>query len=180
MISYDRGMMDLENLTARVDISPWRAWGAIFAISALCVILLTRGLFGDATLPAQILSAACIMGSVLIIIAILRRRNSSLYLTQRGIEDPDGRIICAAENIASVDRGAFAVRPSNGFVVRLKEPQKFDWQPGLWWRYGTRMGIGGLTSGPQSRAMSGILALRLGQTRDASDLVALRSQFKSD
>jgi hypothetical protein len=60
-----------------------------------------------------------------------------------------------------VERGAFAFKPSNGFLVRLDKPLGRGWAPGLWWRLGRLLGVGGVTSASQSKAMAEILSLEL-------------------
>ena len=37
------------------------------------------------------------------------------------------------------------------------------WQPGLWWRLGNRIGVGGMTPGSQAKAMAEIIAIKLAQ-----------------
>ena len=64
-------------------------------------------------------------------------------------------------NIASVDRGAFAFKPSNGFTVRLKSPAPRAWLPGLWWRLGRRVGVGGATPGKAARDMADVITILL-------------------
>ena len=49
------------------------------------------------------------------------------------------------KNIARVERGLFAFKPSNGFLILLNNPMSRAWHPGLWWRFGRRIGIGGVT-----------------------------------
>jgi hypothetical protein len=73
----------------------------------------------------------------------LRVSNNTLYLTREGLFDSQNRVICSLYNMAEVDRGVLAFRPSNGFLVRLHEPESNAWAPGLYWRLGRRLGIGG-------------------------------------
>ena len=56
--------------------------------------------------------------------------------------------------MVSVDRGAFAFQPSNGFLIRLRAGAERTWQPGMWWRIGTCVGVGGMTPGPQTKFMA--------------------------
>jgi len=71
-------------------------------------------------------------------------------------------------DIERVDRGVFAFKPSNGFLVRTREPSARAWRPGLWWRFGRRIGVGGVTSANQTKAMSEILAAMLAERDYAS------------
>ena len=65
------------------------------------------------------------------------------------------------DEIDRVERGAFAFKPSNGFLVHLKKPGHRAWQPGLWWRMGRKLGIGGVTPAGQAKFMADMIALRL-------------------
>jgi hypothetical protein len=56
--------------------------------------------------------------------------------------------------MVSVARGALAFKPSNGFPVTLRARGPFVWEPGLWWRIGRRVGVGGVTPGTPARFMA--------------------------
>lgn len=87
-------------------------------------------------------------------------------LTEIELRCTDGTVIARVEDIESIDSGFFAFKPSNGFLVKTKTPAGRTWRPGLWWRVGRRIGIGGVTPGSHSKAMSQILAA----------MIAMRSQ----
>lgn len=87
----------------------------------------------------------------------------SVELTRDGLRCSDGEVIATLDQIASVDRGVFAFKPSNGFIVRLRQRAPGRWRPGLWWRLGARVGIGGVTPGAQSKVMADILAALLAE-----------------
>lgn len=90
----------------------------------------------------------------------------SLYLTREHLADSDGRVLARIEDVVSVSRGAFAMKPSNGFMMKLKNPAPRAWQPGLWWRLGRRVAVGGVTPGAQARPMADIITVMIAQ-RDA-------------
>lgn len=99
------------------------------------------------------------------------RRNGEGELTLRaeGLFAEDGTLIAPTEQFVKVDRGAFAVKPSNGFTLILKDKQPRGWAPGLWWRLGRRVGVGGIASAGATKFMAEQIALRLEmQTRDAA------------
>lgn len=85
----------------------------------------------------------------------------AVELTREGLRTSDGELIAGMEEIVSVDRSMFVFKPSNGFIVRLKKGAPRRWQPGLWWRLGARVGIGGVTPGSQSKMMADMLAVML-------------------
>ncbi|WP_425099745.1 hypothetical protein [Tropicibacter sp. S64] len=89
-----------------------------------------------------------------------------LVLTEEGLFEENGTVLARFDNIAKVDRSPFAMKPSNGFLVLLKEPMPRAWRPGLWWRTGKRLAIGGVTSGGVTKPVADIMTLRLVQRDD--------------
>ncbi len=87
----------------------------------------------------------------------------SVELTPAGLRSSDGEVIATLDRIEGVDRGMFAFKPSNGFLLRLTEPAGARWQPGLWWRLGRRVGIGGVTPASQAKLMADLLAAMLAE-----------------
>lgn len=105
--------------------------------------------------------------AVLVLAEKLRRATLlTIELTADEIRDSSGRVLARVDNIKSVDRGVFAFKPSNGFMLILKSGTGSAWAPGLWWRVGRMVGIGGVTRDVQSKIMSelliGLLAKRDG------------------
>ncbi len=84
-----------------------------------------------------------------------------IILTEDELIDTEGVVLARIDQIEKVDRGAFAMKPSNGFIIFLKEPQPRAWHPGLWWRLGKRVAIGGVTSGGQTKPVADIITLKL-------------------
>lgn len=80
-----------------------------------------------------------------------------LELTKEELRDTDGRVLCRVDDIRSVTSGALAFKPSNGFVIRLKSSHRMAWAPGLWWRLGRMVGVGGMTSGAEAKYMAEVL-----------------------
>ena len=91
----------------------------------------------------------------------------TLVLERDGLRQEDGEIVAPMDLIASVDRGVFAFKPSNGFVLHLRRPMELAWSPGMWWRLGRRVGVGGVASGAGAKAMADTLAMFLAD-RDGS------------
>lgn len=87
-----------------------------------------------------------------------RATADSIELTRTELRTGTGRVLVSVDNVERVERGAFAFKPSNGFLVRLKAPQGRGWAPGLWWQRGRLLGVGGVISGGQTRAMADILS----------------------
>lgn len=86
---------------------------------------------------------------------------AEIWLTREGLEDSTGRRLCRWDEMEGIDRGVFAFKPSNGFLVRLRAPATRAWAPGLWWRFGRQVGVGGTTSGLKARAMADYITILL-------------------
>jgi len=86
-----------------------------------------------------------------------------LELTPDGLRSSDGRVIAAMDDVVAVDRGVFAFKPSNGFMVRLSRKGPFAWEPGLWWRIGRRVGVGGVTHRTPAKVMAEMIEMRIAQ-----------------
>lgn len=83
-----------------------------------------------------------------------RATAARLELTRAVLRDSSGETLVRLSEIRNLDRGMFAFKPSNGFILRLKTPHKGAWRPGLWWRFGRRIGVGGVTPGSQAKFMA--------------------------
>lgn len=97
---------------------------------------------------------------------LVRARGTGLELTAVELRDTSGRVLAPVADILAVDRGAFAFKPSGGFVLRLTTKSRAAWAPGLWWRFGNRVGVGGATLRPEARAMADAIAMQIAGRRD--------------
>lgn len=161
-----------DEILATVTPSPMRRWMAVAMLVALGGLLVWLAI----TVPPQslvlqlfLLALGC--GALVMADLIRRATETHIALTAEGLRDGNGRLLCRMDQIAGVDRGAFAFKPSNGFLVKLKEPMPRVWQPGLWWRLGRRIGVGGVTPAGQGKFMADMIALKL---RGDHDLFAER------
>ncbi|WP_308915685.1 hypothetical protein [Jannaschia sp. LMIT008] len=87
-----------------------------------------------------------------------RDSTGTIELHDDGLRGGDGTVIAPLEAIASIDRGLFAFKPSNGFILRLNRSMPRAWSPGLWWRVGRRVGVGGVTSSVDARIVADALS----------------------
>ncbi len=92
----------------------------------------------------------------------------AIVLDEDGLRQEDGTPIAPLEAIASVDRALFSFKPSNGFLIRLRAPLGRAWAPGMWWRLGRRVGVGGVTGGAQTKLMADALTFLVAE-RDARE-----------
>jgi len=83
-----------------------------------------------------------------------------LELTPEVLRESDGgRVLATVDQIESVDNSAIALfKPAGGFVILLRTPAPRVWAPGLWWRLGRRVGVGGTTARVEAKAMASALS----------------------
>ena len=129
----------------------------LLGILLLCVALLQP----FANFGWQAFLAALGAGSLWLAERMWRATAQPVELTEDALRTGDGEIIAMVGNIASVDRSMFAFKPSNGFMLKLKRGAPLRWRPGLWWRAGRYVGVGGVTPGAQARAMADVLSALL-------------------
>lgn len=106
-----------------------------------------------------------LFGAVVIWFAdVLRRATlNSLVLTRDHLRDSNGRLLVAVDDIVGIDRGVFAIKPSNGFMLKTATAIGAAWAPGVWWRIGNRIGIGGVTPAGEAKSMAEIITVMLAQ-----------------
>lgn len=146
-----------EDILSVLPASAGRRWMGIIVFFALGVLLLWLGIANAPSFGWRITfivsGAAALWGA-----DVMRRATADeIVLTREVLRTRSGRVLTRVDNVDKVERGAFAFKPSQGFLVRLKTPTQPGWAPGLWWARGTFVGIGGVVSGGQARAMAEIL-----------------------
>lgn len=99
------------------------------------------------------------LGSLIVYLAFrfASKPKRGIIFNKCGLYELNGELICPLEEIKEVDTSPYTFKPANGFIIRLKKPTKFDWSPGLWWRYNKRMTIGGMISKQESVIASQLL-----------------------
>lgn len=144
---------------ARVTIAPARRVIGAGVLAALVGMMVLLALDLPARGPLVPLVLAMLAASVGWVLArFWRATKQGLVLTEEALFAEDGTVIARLDEIESISRGMFAIKPSNGFVLRLRGRGPAAWHPGLWWRRGRRLGVGGVTSGGQTRAMADLIA----------------------
>lgn len=144
-----------------------RLWLGVASTGGLAAILLWIVISGRPSLVHQIPFLAGALAALWMANRLRRAGQDRIVLTSRCLKTESGRVLTQVDNVRSVERGAFSFKPPNGFLVRLNEPSGRGWVPGLWWQRGRVIGVGGVVSGGQSRAMAETLtALTLGVLPD--------------
>lgn len=100
------------------------------------------------------------LGGVSIWIAEQMRRSTAitLELTREELRDSTGAVLARMDEVTAIDRGMFAFKPSNGFLLRLKSKKPRAWRPGLWWSLGSSIGVGGMTPAHQAKFMAEVIS----------------------
>ena len=152
----------MDDMVAQISPSPFRRVVAVGILLTLGGLLIYLALSRP---PAALIWQAFLLvtGGLVLYLADQVRRATALTieLSEGRIVDSSGRELCRLDEIVSIDRGAFAFKPSNGFLIRLKSRKPRVWAPGLWWRTGRRVGVGGVTPASQAKFMSDMIAYRL-------------------
>lgn len=140
-----------------------RLWLGVVCTAGLSLVLFWIVFAGRPALGYQVFF---LIGGTLALWVADRLRQAGrekIILTNKYLKTQSGRILTPVDNVRSVERGAFAFKPPNGFLVRLKTPVAKGWAPGLWWQRGRVIGVGGVVSAGQARAMAEALtALSMG------------------
>lgn len=103
------------------------------------------------------------LGCLFLLQHMWRSTTHVLILTEEALVEEGGEVIARVEDIVRVDRGMLAMKPSNGFSLFLREKGPRRWRPGLWWRLGRKVAIGGVTSGAQTRPVADIIAMMIAE-----------------
>ncbi|SLN73702.1 hypothetical protein ROJ8625_03969 [Roseivivax jejudonensis] len=155
---------DRDEVLAVVAASAPRRWLGVGSVSTLGALLVGLA-FGTPLGPLW--QAGFLLGGIAVLWAareMWRGTRAILELTREELRERDGAVLARIEEVERVDRSMFAMKPSNGFLLVLNRPRTRAWRPGLWWRLGRRVAVGGVTSGGQTRPMADIIAaLRTGQ-----------------
>lgn len=137
------------------------------ALAALGLMLLHAALTEPLDSGWQMALGA--VGVVFILLAEIMRRGtaSAIELTETALRDADGTVILTLDEIVGIDQGIWAIKPSNGFVLRSRNRLTRGWRPGLWWRFGRRVGVGGMTPARETKLLAEILTARLAERQAA-------------
>lgn len=155
-------MAEDDRILARIAPSPARRAFAVGVLGGLGALLeLLAFLRPPASYPLQILLVVLGAMALILCVRLHAATGRSLILTAAGLRDSDGRELAAMDEITKVERGVFAFKPSNGFVLHLNGRKPGAWAPGLWWRTGRRIGVGGVISGAEGRAMADLISAAL-------------------
>lgn len=153
---------DHERILAEISPSPSRRAIAILMLVMLGGLLIYLA-FSNPPESLILRTSLVVIGIGAVVMGDRLRRATAvrIVMTHDVIRDTMGRVLCRVEDISAVEKSAFAFKPSNGFSVITKERQSRAWAPGLWWRIGRRVGVGGVTSAAEAKYMADLVSLKL-------------------
>ena len=153
---------DPDDVLATIHASVPRRWLGVFAMLGLGAVLLYIALTQAPALGWAVFLLALGAGAIWLALRMHTATSAVIELTRTELRDSRVGLIAPVADIQSVDRGFFAFKPSNGFLVRTATPVgPRVWQPGMWWRMGRQIGVGGVTPGSQTKFMTEVLTTLL-------------------
>ncbi|SLN40212.1 hypothetical protein [Pseudooctadecabacter jejudonensis] len=153
-----------DEVIATLQATPVRrifAYGAVFIFGALLILL---AFVQPPALGWQIFLIVLGAGALVVAERLRRATLLGLVLTEEDLRDTSGAVLARLGDIRAIDRGALAFKPSNGFVLHLHSGARRSWAPGLWWRFGKRVGVGGVTASGPAKFMAEQIAMRVKPT----------------
>lgn len=157
-------MQDDDEILATIAASPPRRWLGLVCHYILGFMSIYIALAASPGFAWQMF--LLVLGGGVLWQSEKMRSGSALVieLTRSGLRDSAGAHIASVDEIAQVESGLFSFKPPNGFLIRTKTPTgPRAWRPGLWWRTGRRIGIGGVTSASQTKNVVQILAVLMAE-----------------
>lgn len=147
-----------QDILATIKPSAARRWLGVGMLSIVGVLVL----FVALTQPPEplwlVFLLAVVGGTFWLAYRMWHATNDWIELTSSELRTGAGYLIAKVEDIEAVDRGVFAFKPSNGFLLKTGVGGKNSWAPGLWWRVGRRVGVGGMTAAAETKFMADVLS----------------------
>ena len=152
-----------DEVLAVVEASPLRRALGVAMLVAIGVIVVYVAMATPPALGWQLFLMVVGAGALWLSYRVWNATADSIELTRTSLRTGSGQMIAEVAEIEAVDRGVFAFKPSNGFLIRTRGRTGNAWAPGLWWRLGRRVGVGGMTAAGQTKFMSEMLSALLAE-----------------
>ncbi|MGY9029408.1 MAG: hypothetical protein ACKVIU_06075 [Rhodobacterales bacterium] len=162
-----------DSVITQLKASPVRRGFALLVMMLLGFLLLYLTMTTDASFFHKVFLVAVAAAVLWMARAMQRGTTGYIELRNTGLFFEDGRTLALIDDITRVERGVFAFKPSNGFVVSLKQKTDRAWIPGMYWKFGARIGIGGVTAPSDAKFMSDTLAVLIAE-REGSSLMGMK------
>lgn len=154
--------LDSDGIILSIGPSSARRYFAVICFVALAVVLIGLVIQGSPNFLWQVVFLGTAIASLFGAKRLYQGTDDEIELTREELRTKSGRLLTTIDNVRVVERGPFAFKPSNGFLVRLHEPSGQGWTPGLFWQRGSYLGIGGAINAGHTRAMAeAITALKM-------------------
>jgi len=150
-----------DEILATVTPSPIRRLFGVTVMGLLATLLIYISLVTAPSLGWRLVLLAFGIAAVVGTMRLWQATQSRVELTASELRDSAGTVLAKMDQIVAIDRGMFAFKPSNGFVLKLASRHGRGWAPGLWWRTARRVGVGGVTSAGEAKFMAELLAARI-------------------
>ena len=138
----------------RIGASLLRRIFAAAMFGLLAIVLFKMGFSGEGPLWGRVLLVGFGGGVVAMGVWLWQATEDALVLRDGALRTESGRVLAEIALIERVERGAFALKPAGGFVLKMKEKQGFAWAPGLWWVRGRTVAVGGVVHPAAGKAMA--------------------------
>ncbi|MEP1200324.1 hypothetical protein [Tateyamaria sp.] len=149
---------DPNTVLATITASPGRRILGIGSLWILSLMVIYVAIVQPPELGWQLFLLVLGGGSIWIAELMRRATAVTLELTREELRDSIGVVLARIDDVTGLDRGMFAFKPSNGFLLRLNNKKPRAWRPGLWWSLGSRIGVGGMTPAHEAKFMAEIIA----------------------
>ncbi|MEQ3709292.1 MAG: hypothetical protein ABNH38_20210 [Tateyamaria sp.] len=149
---------DPSTVLATITASPGRRILGIGSLWILSLMVIYVAIVQPPELGWQLFLFVLGGGSIWIAELMRRATAVTLELTREELRDSMGVVLARIDEVTGLDRGMFAFKPSNGFLLRLDNKKPRAWRPGLWWSLGSRIGVGGMTPAHEAKFMAEIIA----------------------
>ncbi len=147
-----------DEVLATIQASSPRRWTGVGMLTTVGMLVTYVALVSPPEPVWQVFLFIVGGASLWLALRVWRATEDCIELTRTELRTGSGQVIADVADIETVDRGVFAFKPSNGFLIRTRNKAVNRWAPGLWWRVGHRVGVGGMTSAAEAKFMSEILS----------------------
>lgn len=156
--------MSEDEVLSTLQASAPRRWFAVGVLSSLGLMLIILA-FSLSGAGFGYQAFLMIVGGFALLEArrLWRATEQVLELTMDGLRIRGGEMLVEVADIEQIDRGVFAFKPSNGFLLRTKEKGPRVWSPGMYWRFGRKFGVGGVTTASQAKFMAEVISALLAE-----------------
>ncbi len=150
-----------DEVLATIQASSARRWAGVVMLGTIGALVIYVALASPPELVWQVFLLVVGAASWWLAYRVWTATQDRIELTRSELRTGTGRVIAQVSEIEAVDRGVFAFKPSNGFLLRTRSKERNVWAPGLWWRLGRRVGVGGMTAAAETKFMSEMISVLL-------------------